>query len=96
MDHVGIMAMDPHFRWLDRAILELHFDACLFQRDKLPGLWRTGPVYMTNHGGGPPAYEGPPHADVPGLMGEVVDWLERGSLDVHVVVRAAMAHLHVV
>jgi Fic family protein len=29
-------------------------------------------------------------------MDEVVDWLERGDRDAHVVVRAAMAHLHVV
>jgi Fic family protein len=29
-------------------------------------------------------------------MGEVVNWLEAGDLDAHVVVRAAMAHLHVV
>jgi Fic family protein len=29
-------------------------------------------------------------------MTEVVDWLENGDLDTHVVVRAAMAHLHVV
>jgi Fic family protein len=29
-------------------------------------------------------------------MAEVVEWLERGDLDTHVVVRAAMAHLHVV
>ena len=30
MDHVGTMAIDPHFRWLDRVILDLHFDACVF------------------------------------------------------------------
>jgi Fic/DOC family len=96
MDHVGIMAMDPHFRWSDRVILDLHFDACHFQRDKLPGLWRTAPIYVTSPRGGPPAYEGGHHADVPGLIGEVVDWLEHGDLDTHVVVRAAMAHLHVV
>jgi Fic family protein len=29
-------------------------------------------------------------------MGEVVDWLDGGDLDAHVVVRAAMAHLHVI
>ena len=29
-------------------------------------------------------------------MAEVVDWLEGGDVDVHAVVRAAMAHLHVV
>jgi len=96
MDHVGIMAMDPHFRWLDRVIVDLHFDACYFQRDKLPGLWRVGPIYVTRPDGGPPAYEGPPHAEVPGLMDDVVDWLEHGDREAPVVVRAAMAHLHVV
>jgi Fic family protein len=45
--------------------------------------------------GGPPAYVGPPHAEVPKLMGEVVEWLGRGDLGAHVAVRAAMAHLHV-
>jgi Fic family protein len=29
-------------------------------------------------------------------MAEAVDWLQNGDLDTHVVVRAAMAHLHVV
>ena len=47
MDHVGTMAIDPSFRWLDRVILDLHFDACHFQRDKDPGLWRTGPIGVT-------------------------------------------------
>jgi DNA-binding transcriptional ArsR family regulator len=28
MDHVGVMADDPAFRWVDRVILDLHFDAC--------------------------------------------------------------------
>ncbi len=96
MDHVGIMAMDPHFRWSDRVILDLHFDSVYFQRDKLPGLWRTGPIYVTSPNGGPPAYEGPPGDDVPELMAETVAWLEAGNLDEHVVIRAAMAHLHVV
>jgi Fic family protein len=95
MDHVGTMAIDPCFRWLDRVILDLHFDACLFQREKAPGLWRTGPVFVTApHGARGLAYEGPD--GVPVLMEEVVDWLAGGDLDAHVVVRAAMAHLHVV
>jgi Fic family protein len=96
MDHVRTMAIDPHFRWLDRVILDLHFDACYFRRDTSPGLWRTGPIFVTSPGGGEPAYEGPPGKDVPRLMSEVVDWLDHGDLDGHVVVRAAMAHLHVV
>ena len=96
MDHVGTMAIDPAFSWSERAILDLHFDACYFQRDKLPGLWRTRPTYVTSPGGGPPAYEGPAAETVPTLMAEAVGWLQNGDLDSHVVVRAAMAHLHVV
>lgn len=38
MDQVGAMAADPTFRWSERVILDLHFDACYFQRDKDPGL----------------------------------------------------------
>lgn len=95
MDHVGVMALDPTFRWVDRVILDLHFDACYFQRDKSPGLWRTGPISVSSAGGGI-AYEGPPAENVVPLMGEVIEWLENGDLDAHVVVRGAMAHLHTV
>jgi Fic family protein len=96
MDHVGVMSRDPVFRWLDRVILDLHFDACYFQKDNDPGQYRRRGIEVTGAGGGPPAYVGPPHEDVPKLMGEVVRWLDRGDRDAHVAVRAAMAHLHVV
>jgi Fic family protein len=97
MDHVGTLAEDPHFAWSERVIKDLHFDACAFQRDRSPGLWRTGPIAVTGFGrDAPPAYVGPDGEDVPALMGEVVGWLEDGDLQAHVAVRAAMAHLHVV
>lgn len=95
MDHVGVMARDPGFHWTDRVLLDLHFDACYFQRDKSPGQWRTGPIGVTG-GNGRIIYQAPNADDVPALMGEVVDWLEDGDPNTHVVVRAAMAHLHVV
>jgi Fic family protein len=95
MDHVGVMALDPSFRWLDRVILDLHFDACSFQRGERPGRWRTGSVGITG-GDGDLVYKAPEASEVPDLMAEVVDWLQGGDLDAHVVVRAAMAHLHVV
>jgi Fic family protein len=95
MDHVGTMALDPSFRWLDRVILDLHFDACYFQRDKDPGLWRTGPIGVTASDGSL-EYRGPDGSPVVELMEEVVTWLAEGDLEVDVVVRAAMAHLHVV
>jgi Fic family protein len=95
MDHVGTMGVDPSFRWVDRVILDLHFDACAFQRDKDPGLWRTGPIGVTGSDGSL-EYEGPDGDQVVALMDEVVDWLAGGDLEVDVVVRAAMAHLYVI
>ena len=95
MNHVGVMALDPVFEWRDRVILDLHFDACYFQRDRSPGRWRTGPIYVTGSDARP-VYEGPDAEQVAGLMNEVVEWLRTGDLDSHVVVRGAMAHLHTV
>lgn len=94
MDHVGAMAEDPSFRWVDRVILDLHFDACYFQRDKEPGLWRSGPIGVTAADGSL-EYEGPGSERVTALMDEVVEWLAIGDPELDVVVRAAMAHLHV-
>lgn len=95
MDHVGVMAFDPDFRWLDRVILDLHFEACYFQREKDPGLWRIGPIGVTGADGSL-EYRGPDAEEVPTLMAEVVNWLEQGEPDVDEVVRAAMAHLNVI
>ncbi|HMJ35163.1 MAG TPA: Fic family protein [Baekduia sp.] len=96
MEHVAVMAGDPGFRWYDRVLLDLHFDACSFQRDKRPGRWRDHPIGVTSLTGNGMAYVAPDEKAVPKLMGEVVAWLQKGDLDVHQVVRAAMAHLHVV
>jgi Fic family protein len=97
MDHVGTMASDPVFGWSDRVILDLHFDACYFQRDKGPGRWRTGPIGVTGADGSL-EYVGPDAKDVVGLMDEVVESLVEGErdVDVHLVVRAAMAHLNLI
>ena len=95
MDHVGAMAADPAFRWLDRIILDLHFDACWFQRDKDPGLWRTGPIGVTGADGSL-EYRGPEGEKVPGLMAEVIAWLAADEPKADGIVRAAMAHLNVI
>ena len=95
MDHVSVMALDERFRWLDRVILDLHFETCYFQRDKGPGRLREGPIAVTDETGGI-AYAAPGADDVPGLMEEIVEWLATGDPGAPVVVRAAMAHLHLV
>lgn len=95
MDHVGTLAADPAFRWLDRVILDLHFDACYFQRDKDPGLWRQGPIGVTGADGAL-EYRGPDAEEVPALMAEIIRWLQQPDPDADEVVRAAMAHLNVI
>jgi Fic family protein len=95
MDHVAVMSGCPTFRWLDRVILDLHFEACYFQPRERPGRWREGPIGVSA-GDGSLVYVAPDAQDVPALMDETVAWLQEGDLDTHVVVRAAMAHLHVV
>jgi Fic family protein len=94
MDHVGTMAIDPCFRWVDRVILDLHFEACYFQRDKDPGLWRTGPIGVTAPDGSL-EYRGPGSDEVVGLMDEVFGWLAEEDPEANIVVTAAMAHLNV-
>jgi hypothetical protein len=102
MDHVGVMSADRAFGWDARVVLDLHFDACYFHKDRDPGQYRRRGIELAGADGGPPAHVGPPvyvappADDVPALMGEIIEWLDRGDLHAHLIVRAAMAHLHLV
>lgn len=61
------------------------------------GQWRKSAIRITAPGDELATdYEGPDQELVPGLMGELVDWLNTGDLDSHVLLRAAMAHLNLV
>ncbi len=95
MNHVAVLADDPSFRWFDRVILDLHFDACEFQTDKRPGRWRTGPIGVTA-ADGTLEFRGPDADLVPGLIDEVVESLADPDPDENIVVRAAMAHLNLI
>jgi fido (protein-threonine AMPylation protein) len=65
-------------------------------RNKPGGQWRTGQVYVTDpRDPRVAAYTAPAAADVPGLMAELVAWLNARD-DTHPLIRAAMAHLHLV
>ncbi|WSX07756.1 Fic family protein [Streptomyces sp. NBC_00988] len=60
------------------------------------GQWRKGPVYVTDaRDPSIAAYTAPEAPLVPGLMQELIDWLS-DSDTTHALVRAAMAHLHLV
>jgi Fic family protein len=60
-------------------------------RRKPAGQWRKGPVYVTD--ARDPAIAAYTAPDVPGLMSELVNWLNVAD-STHALVRAAMAHLH--
>ncbi|MDX3238260.1 Fic family protein [Streptomyces sp. ME03-5709C] len=63
---------------------------------KPAGQWRRGPVYVTDaRDPSIAAYTAPGAAEVPALTGELVEWLNTGD-GTHPLVRAAMAHLHLV
>ncbi|WP_066065937.1 Fic family protein [Frankia sp. EI5c] len=60
------------------------------------GQWRRGPVYVTDaRDPSIAAYTAPDADTVPALMGELVGWLNADD-GTHLLVRAAMAHLHLV
>ncbi|HEU5333528.1 MAG TPA: Fic family protein [Actinocrinis sp.] len=63
---------------------------------KPAGQWRRGPVYVTDaRDPSIAAYTAPDAEDVPALMAEFVDWINADD-NAHLLVRAAMAHLHLV
>lgn len=64
---------------------------------KPAGRWRRTAIRITAPGDELATdYEGPDQDLVPGLMSELVGWLNEGDLDAHVLIRAAMAHLNLV
>lgn len=65
-------------------------------RRKPAGQWRKAAVYVTDaRNPRVAAYTAPDAKDVPALMAELVDWLNSDDV-AHPLVRAAMAHLHLV
>ncbi|GAA4514490.1 MULTISPECIES: Fic family protein [Nonomuraea] len=75
----------------------LHFMMQEHHPRKRPGRIRGGPVYVTSPDDpAVAAYTGPDHGLLPGLMDELIQWLDQGDLDAPVHVRASMAHLNLV
>ncbi|WP_306207807.1 Fic family protein [Actinoplanes sp. RD1] len=86
----------PFFDYSETLLSTLHFMITKYQPAKWPGRYRAGGVYVTSADPLEPAYTGPDADAVPGLMGELVEWLRGGDLDCPPYARAAMAHLNLV
>lgn len=87
----------PEFRYDAGLLNALHFMMQGHHLDKRPGRRRTRPVYVSSPDDPiVPAYMAPDADLVPGLMDELIAWLNDGDLDAPVHVRASMAHLNLV
>ncbi|MEU7826817.1 Fic family protein [Catellatospora sp. NPDC049133] len=85
-----------NFAYGEMLLAALHFMIVKYNPAKWPGRYRAGGIYVTSSDPLEPAYTGPDADQVPGLMAELVEWLNHGDLDQPALVRAAMAHLNLV
>jgi Fic family protein len=93
MTYILQLAEDEHFEFHAQLLRSLHFMMMQHSLKKLPGRWRPGDIYVVNEATEQRVYEGPDAGTVPGLIDELVSYLNSGS-DCHVLVKAAMAHLN--
>jgi Fic family protein len=84
------------FEYSEMLLSTLHFMITRYQPAKWPGRYRAGGIFVTSADRFEPAYTGPDADRVPGLMGELVEWLREGALEAPAYARAAMAHLNLV
>lgn len=96
MTYVQQTPLMGFFDYSQTLLSTLHFMITKYQPSKWPGRYRAGGIYVTNGDPLEPAYTGPDADEVPGLMGELVEWLRGGDLDAPAYARAAMAHLNLV
>ncbi|WP_084958534.1 Fic family protein [Thermoactinospora rubra] len=96
LTYIQLLARAHAFRYDVGLLHALNFMMIGHHRDKTPGVARPGGIYIRDSDTGEVVYEGPDAEEVPGLLDELVDWLNAGDLDAHSYVRAAMAHLTLV
>jgi Fic family protein len=78
---------------VDEGLLKsLHFMMLKYDLKKNPGRWRPGKIFVHREATDEIVYEGPPSADVPGLIAAMLAELDRDGDPV--LVKAAIAHLN--
>ncbi|WP_018353469.1 Fic family protein [Longispora albida] len=84
------------FAYSDGLLNGMHYMIAGHHPRTESGWWRTTGVWVGGGARGQIAYEAPDADRVPGLISELIDWLNGGDLDSPTLVRAAMAHLNLV
>jgi Fic family protein len=93
MTYILQLSEDDNFEFHPQLIRSLHFMMLQHSLRKMPGRWRPGDIYVVNEATDERVYEGPDALAVPGLIDELIAYLNAPT-DCPVVVKAAMAHLN--
>lgn len=93
MTYILQLSEDDQFEFHSQLIRSLHFMMLQHSLTKMPGRWRPGDIYVINEATEERVYEGPDALAVPGLINELINFLNEPT-DCPVVVKAAMAHLN--
>jgi Fic family protein len=96
MTFVLQLAKDPNFKYSEGFIRSLHFMMMQHHLSKHPGNWRPGAVYVRDEAKNEVVYEGPDVEMVPGLIDELIDYLNDEDDCPHALIKGAMAHLNLV
>ncbi|WP_405085505.1 Fic family protein [Microbispora sp. NBC_01389] len=97
LTYIGALSRAWAFRYDAGLLHALNFMMIGHHMNKTPGTVRPpGAIYVRNSATGEVVYEGPDDEQVPGLLAELVEWLNEGDPDAAGYVRAAMAHFNLV
>ncbi|MEU8194103.1 Fic family protein [Microbispora amethystogenes] len=96
LTYIGTLSRAWAFRYDAGLLHALNFMMIGHHMNKTPGTVRPGGIYVRNSASGEVVYEGPDHEQVPGLLAELVEWLNEGDPDAAGYVRGAMAHFNLV
>lgn len=96
MTFVLQLTKDPNFMYNEGFIRSLHFMMVEHDLSKNPGNWRPGTIYVRDEIKNEIVYEGPDVEMVPGLVAELIEYLNDDGDCPHALVKGAMAHLNLV
>jgi len=94
MTFVLQLTKDPNFIYNEGFIRSLHFMMVQHDLSKNPGIWRPGTIYVRDEMKNEVVYEGPEVEKVPGLIEELIEYLNDRDDCPHPFVKGAMAHLN--
>lgn len=93
MTYILQLSEDDHFEFHPQLLRSLHFMMLQHDLTKWPGRWRPGEIFVVREFDDEVVYKGPDFEQVPGLIDELIYYLN-GPTDCPIMVKAAMAHLN--